>query len=371
MKRLRIGYIGCGNLAQRVHIPNLVAARELCELTAIAEVRPRLGRAVAAQWRIPTVYRDHHELGADPAIDAVVLSGHWSTQGDIAADLLTAGKDVLMEKPMATSLVQAKRILAAAARSGRRLMVAYMKRYDAGNVLFKQTVDRLRASGELGRLRYVRNAAILGDWTAGLETPVIGTDEPYPPTVDHLPDWLSSQRRTGYMHFIQQYTHNINFLRWLLGTTPGSVQPRAVLLDPADGLSGLTALDAAGTLVAMESGCIHHHQWNERTSCYFETGMVESSMFTLLLRNVPSTVEIYAKGAIGDAATRTELFPADGRTWAYRTEIDHFLTCLHSGEAFRSPGEDALEDVRLLEDVYRRSVEAAPLATLVTQAMPA
>jgi len=364
MRRLRIGYIGCGNLAQRVHIPNLAAARELCELTAIAEVRPRLARAVAQEWRIPTVYRDHHELGADAMIDAVVLSGHWSTQGDIAADLLLAGKDVLMEKPMATSLAQAERIVAAATRSGRRLMVAYMKRFDAGNVLFKQTVDRLRASGELGRLRYVRNAAILGDWTAGLETPVIGSDEPYPPSVDHLPQWLAASRRTGYMHFIQQYTHNINFLRWLLDCAPGVLQPRAVLLDPGDGLSGLTALDAAGTLVAMESGCVHHHEWNERTSCYFEKGVVESSMFTLLLRNVPSTVEIYAKGADRAAASRTELFPADGRSWAYRTEVEHFLTCLRSGAAFRSPGEDALEDVRLLEDIYQRAGAALPEAAL-------
>jgi len=364
MRRLRIGYIGCGNLAQRVHIPNLAAARELCELTAIAEVRPRLARAVAQEWRIPTVYRDHYELGADAAIDAVVLSGHWSTQGDIAADLLAAGKDVLMEKPMATSLTQARRITAAVARSGRRLMVAYMKRYDAGNVLFKQTVDRLRASGELGRLRYVRNAAILGDWTAGLETPVISTDEQYPPCVDHLPDWLPAGRRTGYMHFIQQYTHNINFLRWLLDCAPGAVQPRAVLLDPQDGLSGLTALDAAGTLVAMESGCVRHHEWNERTSCYFEKGVVESSMFTLLLRNVPSTVEIYAKNDHGDAASRTELFPADGRSWAYRNEIEHFLSCLRSGAPFRSPGEDALEDVRLLEEIYSRAALVQPEAAL-------
>ncbi len=111
MHPLRIGYIGCGGLAQKVHIPNLMAATSRCRLTAIAEIRPRLARLVADHWRIPKVYPTHTQLGQDREIDAVVLSGHWSTQGDIAADLLLAGKDVLMEKPMAASVEQAERIV--------------------------------------------------------------------------------------------------------------------------------------------------------------------------------------------------------------------------------------------------------------------
>jgi predicted dehydrogenase len=359
MSRLRVGYVGCGHLAQLVHIPNLVAASDRCVLSAIAEVRPKLARQVAEHWRIPRVHASHRELAADREIDAVVVSGHWATQGDIAMELLAAGKHVLMEKPMAASVEQGERIVATARASGRRLMVAYMKRYDAGNVLLKATLDRCRADGSLGRLRYVRNQAILGDWTAGLSGPYFGTDEPHPAPTDHWPSWLPEAHRHGYFGYIQQYTHNINFLRWLLDAAPGAVTPRAVLLDPQDGLSGLTALDIGGTLVCVESGGMRHHEWNERTSCFFDQGAIESSMFTLLLRNVPSTVEIYAKGE-RDAATRTELFPANGRSWAYRNEVDHFLECLSSGAPFRSSAEDALEDVRVLEAIYRR--HAVPAA---------
>jgi predicted dehydrogenase len=355
MPRLRIGYVGCGHLAQLVHIPNLMAATDRCELSAIAEVRPRLARQVAEHWRIPRVHASHRELAADREIDAVVVSGHWATQGDIAMDLLAAGKDVLMEKPMAASVEQGERIVATARASGRRLMVAYMKRYDAGNVLLKATLHRCRADGSLGRLRYVRNQAILGDWTAGLTGAYFGTDEPHPPGTDHWPSWLPEAHRPGYFGYIQQYTHNINFLRWLLDASPGTVTPRAVILDPHDGLSGVTVLDVGGTLVCVESGGMRCHEWNERTSFFFDHGAIESSMFTLLLRNVPSTVEIYAKS---EGATRTELFPADGRTWAYRNEVDHFLDCLASGAPFRSSAEDALEDVRVLEQIYRRHATA-------------
>ncbi len=59
------------------------------------------------------------------------------------------------------------------------------------------------------------------------------------------------------------------------------------------------------------------------------------------------------------APPRTEHFPADGRTtWAYRNEVEHFLDCLATGAPFRSPAEDALEDVRVLEAIYRQHAAA-------------
>lgn len=358
---IRLGYVGCGGLAQLVHIPNIAALAQAgrCRLEAIAEVRPRLAQLVASRWQVPRVHRDHHALAADPAIDAVVVSGHWATQGDIAADLLAAGKHVLVEKPLAATVAQAERILRVAQASGRHLMVAHMKRFDAGNVLFKRTVDRLRAQGEMGRLRYVRSQGILGDWMAGLEHQVLTTEEPYPPVHEHWPEWLPVAHRNQYYGFLQQYVHQINFLRWLLDAGPGELGVRAVALDPADGYTGVTLLEARGCTITLESGSMRCHEWNEKTSCFFEGGMVESRMFTLLLKHVPSTVEIYQRSA-GGGATRTELFPDDGRTWAYRTEIEHFLAVLEGSVPLRAPGSDALEDTRVLEAIYRQHVEALP-----------
>jgi predicted dehydrogenase len=238
-------------------------------------------------------------------------------------------------------------------------MVAYMKRYDAGNVLLKETLAAKRASGAFGRLRYVRNQAIVGDWVAGLDSPVFGTDEPYPQTAEHWPSWLPESKRRGYFGYVQQYTHNVNFLRWLLDAGPGSVLPRAVELDPGDGISGVTLLDVNGTLACIESGSSRCHEWNERTSMFFDGGTIESNMFTLLLKNVPSTVEVYAGDAAGPS--RTELFSGQGRTWAYKEEVLHFLDCLRDDKPFRSPAEDALEDVRVLEEIYR--LHAEPILT--------
>ena len=168
MSKLRIGYVGCGFMAQKVHLPNLLSIPE-CELIALAEVRQELGRTVQARLGIPKLYTDHEAMLADADIDAVAVSAAFAVQGDIACDALAAGKDVFMEKPMAISLEQADAILEAERKSGKRLMIGYMKRYDAGNELVKLTLNDFTASGEVGAMTYARNHGFCGDWISGLD----------------------------------------------------------------------------------------------------------------------------------------------------------------------------------------------------------
>ncbi|MDQ3655478.1 MAG: Gfo/Idh/MocA family oxidoreductase, partial [Chloroflexota bacterium] len=129
MRKVRLGYIGCGFMAQRVHLPNFTSLSS-CEVVALAELRPQLGAKVQSRFGIPSLYRDHQELLADPSVEAVAVSAAYAVQGEIAREALQAGKDVFMEKPMAVSVAQAEAILESAKHARKRLMVGYMKRYD-------------------------------------------------------------------------------------------------------------------------------------------------------------------------------------------------------------------------------------------------
>ena len=357
MKKMKLGYVGCGLMAQKVHIPNIVSLAEECELVAIAEIRPELGRKVQQRWHIPACYDSHIKLAQDKTIQAVGLSGHYAGQGEMAIDLLKAGKDVFMEKPMAISLEQADRILEAERQSGKRLMIACMKRYDAGNVMVKNLLDQYRASGELGQLRYVRNQGIIGDWFAGLDTAMDQTTEAMPKAPEcSWPSWLPKEHQSGYIEYLQQYTHNVNLLRWFLAGEDDKVQVKSATLDAQDGLSGATVLKINGITTVIESGWVKCHEWNEHTQFFFEKGWIKTEMPTLLLRNVPASVEVYRGD--GAAPSTSKFFPANGRSWSYKEELKHFLECLRDGTPFRSPAADARKDVQLLEAIYQEHVKA-------------
>lgn len=347
MEHLRLGYVGCGFMAQSVHLPNF-ARIPRCQLVALAEVREELGRRVGARYRIPRLYRNHTEMLQDDDIDAVAVSAGFMLQGQIARDALLAGKDVFMEKPMAVSLRQADEILAAEARSGRRLMVGYMKRYDAGNELVKERVDRYRRTGELGPLTYVRNHGFCGDWVAGNDVLVETAEEAAPSTPAVGPEWLPEEHLDRYLGYLQQYTHNVNLLRWLLDAG-NDVRVRAVDLDD-DGYTGIVTLDVAGTRAVLESGRVSHHRWDEHTQIYFRDGWVHTWAPPLLLRQAPAEVEIY-RGA-GEQVTERPI-PRPAWSWSYRREAEHFVDALCTGAPFRSDARDTRTDVRLFEEIYR------------------
>ncbi len=357
MAKLKMGYIGCGFMAQKVHIPNILSLENDCELVAIAEVREQLGAKVQHRWRIPRCYNSHLELTEDKTIQAVGVSGHFSGQGQIAIDLLNAGKDVLMEKPMAVSVEQAERILEAERKSGKRLMIAYMKRYDAGNVMVKNLLEQYRQSGEMGKLKFARNQGIVGEWTAGLDTPMDSADEPYPnPPTTLWPTWLPEQRQHHYFSYLQQWTHNVNLLRWFLESETNGTRVLHTTLDKDDGCTGVTVLDVGGVTTSLETGYLQCHEWNEHTQFFFENGWIKTEMPTLLLRNVPATVEVY-RGDGADKST-TRYFPANGRSWSYKEEMQHFIHSIQEGTPFRSSAVDAMNDVKTIETIYKMHIDA-------------
>src|SRR6266852_2006533 len=114
---VRFGYVGCGFMAQKVHLPNF---RRIpgCDLIALAEVRTGLRDRIADRYRIPRRFSSHEEMARDPEIEAVGVSAGFTLQGQMARDLLRAGKHVFMEKPMAVTVKDAEAILAASREGG-------------------------------------------------------------------------------------------------------------------------------------------------------------------------------------------------------------------------------------------------------------
>ena len=319
-------------------------------------MRSELGQRVASRYGIPKLYKSHEELARDPDVEAVGVSAPYALQGKIAEDLLRAGKHVFMEKPMAVSLARADSIVEAERKSNARLMVGYMKRYDTGNVMLKAHLDAWKKSGESGRIMLARAHGFGGNWVYAQDpnVPFDKSPDTVPPSPDECPAWLPEKWKNPYLNYLQQWTHNVNLLRYFLGDDSGSSKVKSVQLDE-DGLTGIVVLDINGTRAVIESGYTNFHGWEEHTQVYFQKGWLRTQAPALMAKETSASVEIYRSATEAKPPSLTQEFAPPG--WSYREEAKHFISCVRSGEPFRSSAEDTKHDVRLFEEIYREFID--------------
>ncbi len=126
--KVRVGVLGCGAVAQIMHLPFLRELDTLFEVVAVADAHEETLDAVASHYGIPSRCRDLDGL-LEAAIDAVlILTPGSHTEAAIAA--MRSGRHVFVEKPLAYTPREIDAIEAAASAAGTTLQVGYMKRYD-------------------------------------------------------------------------------------------------------------------------------------------------------------------------------------------------------------------------------------------------
>ena len=147
-----VGILGCGAIATIAHLPALRALG--VPVVAVADVDGSRCAAAASRFSVECRYATVDELVADPDVDVVAVCVPPQHHVQAATTALTAGKHVLVEKPVALDLDDAERLRLVAAESGRLVMVGFNSR-------FHRRVRRARelvGSGALGKLELVRTA---------------------------------------------------------------------------------------------------------------------------------------------------------------------------------------------------------------------
>jgi Predicted dehydrogenases and related proteins len=127
--KLRVGVIGCGGIAQMMHLPTLSERPDLFEITALADISEAVLNEVGERYRVAERSRDFRDVAKNPNVDAVfVLSS--GRHGAALEAAYAAGKHVFVEKPLGFGRPETEK-LAAAARAARGFtMVGYHKRFD-------------------------------------------------------------------------------------------------------------------------------------------------------------------------------------------------------------------------------------------------
>lgn len=139
-RRLRVGVLGCGPIAQAAHFESCTKARN-AELHAICDIADDLRQRMAATHAPRKSFADYDAMLADPDLDAVIVATSDAFHVEAARRALQAGKHVLCEKPLAVAVEEAESLRAALDASGKRLQVGHMKRFDAGLQSAKRFID--------------------------------------------------------------------------------------------------------------------------------------------------------------------------------------------------------------------------------------
>lgn len=151
MEKVKIGVIGLGGVAQLVHLPNLTKVSN-AELTAVAEVNKNRLLTISDKFNVKQKFTNYNEMLEKSDIEAVIVATPTSTHTDIAINCLNAGKDVLVEKPLARTYTEAKKIVDAAKKNKRKLMVGMNLRYRPDTMLLRSFIN----TNEIGDPFYIK-----------------------------------------------------------------------------------------------------------------------------------------------------------------------------------------------------------------------
>lgn len=142
MKKVRVGVIGVGQMGK--HHARVYSQIPYAELVGVADVRKDVAESVAREYNT-RAFTDYVKL-LDEGVDAVSIAVPTSLHKDVAVDVAEYGVDMLIEKPIADTVFNARKILKAAKKAGVKVMVGHIERYNPAVLKLKELI----ASGLLG-----------------------------------------------------------------------------------------------------------------------------------------------------------------------------------------------------------------------------
>jgi UDP-N-acetyl-2-amino-2-deoxyglucuronate dehydrogenase len=204
-ERMGIGVIGAGEITMKATAPG-IAASQYARLAVAMDARRELAQDIAARYGARwTASVD--ALLSDAEVEAVYVAVPHYLHRPLTVQALAAGKHVLVEKPIATTLADADAMIAAASQAGRVLSVAFEAQYDDRMVRLRELI----AAGLIGRITGTRIVS-RGDkaasyWTGGYTGRV-------------QTDWRTKRETSGGGVLIMNTIHDLNTLRFLTGLEP-------------------------------------------------------------------------------------------------------------------------------------------------------
>jgi predicted dehydrogenase len=320
---IRIAMIGCGAVAERGHLP-AIAKSETCTISVLVDPNEERTADLASKFEVEntsTAYEDISDMA-----DAVVLAVPHNLHARVATLLLGQGLHVLVEKPMATSSAECRRMIAAAETNSRVLAVGHMKRFLHNTTLASWVVD---------------NA-------------IIGPIRSFDIQEGNIYNWpvqsasFFEKETSGGGVLFDAGSHVIDLMLWWFGNVK--------TLDYRDDAFGGVEADCHLS-VGMSSG-VHGTVELSRTRDLRNTAIITGENGTLeidlrrnwaTLHSADATVGLNGMGAHPDTLEAT----SQGFEDLFDAQIEDFVDAIRESRSPTVPGTEAAKTVEFIERCYR------------------
>ncbi len=343
---LRVGAVGCGSVANHVHIPVLLALEDT-EIVAVCDIDKRVALETAKRFGIRKSYGDFSDMINGETLDLVDVCTPPRTHSHLSVHAMDAGLHVLVEKPMATSVCEADDMVAASKKNGVKLCVVH-------NHLFSPVVQkakRLLDAGVIGELVDVETRILVNmgggvsmqdHWYHDLPGGILGD---YGPHAVYL-----ELAFLGGINSIRAIAHESSDLPWV------HADELKVLLKGENALGAFTInCNSSRSSYSMDiygsKKILHLDIYpNDHIIQYGARGV---GRWSLLLDNLMSSIRMHASVLAGTRSLLTM------NSWGRILETHRFLIRRFS-ESIRNDkeppvtGEAGRETVRILEEIWKQ-----------------
>ncbi len=344
---LKVGIIGCGKIAQLRHLPEY-AENPDCAVHALYDTVPERAREMAELYG-GTAYDTVDALLAAPGLDAVSVCAANTAHAPITIAALRAGKHVLCEKPMATSLADCEQMDAASRENGKLLMIGHNQRFADSNRVARELISQ----GEIGEILSFQS-------NFGHQGPEQWTGQTNP--------WFFDKKQALFGAIADLGIHKIDILHYLTGqyTTEVTAMVETLHKTFPDG-SPITVDDNALCILRMSGGALgtvraswtFYGREDNSTRIYGTKGVLridDDPKHALIIEKKTGESIQYE---IGKIATNEEQLAGIRKNSGI---IDAFVHAVKTGTPPISSGSEALHAMRAVFGALRSAEEKRTIA---------
>jgi len=312
---LRVGLIGCGGIMVR-HIKDTLAMPE-AKIVAMAD--PIAANIAGHKANFPAItdaaeFSNHRDL-LKTALDAVVIASPHTAHARQILDSFAKGCHVLCEKPMVTTIADARRVLAAEKRSKRVLVLAYQRHFDATFRYMKRVIEE----GEIGKINLIQ-AVQCQEWTFAVGG-----------------SWRTDPRHSGFGQLSDSGSHLLDIIMWTTRLRPARI---AAVID----YDGYDVDVNSAITVEFDSGAIGNITIVGNASAWWEDITINGTKGTLFHRNGV----LHHKNGVGG---ETRVISPTGPAWFETppSPAKNFIECILGRGRNESPSISGLRVVEICQ----------------------